>query len=238
MTLQLTAPKTITIPVGPLTSKQIRSVVGTKCFVFSLSPTTGSAKFWQTTYWTRARNGYPRNQNHAAIPSYAVVSDSMVTIHHAIHPTIVRRAPTGMRFAIDGNGLHLIRVSDGMDYHPTFAEWRAKNFVALVRKGMAENYARRMTAKKTEKLALANKKQAERSTTRVTLADSRRAGNCVEGSLAFAEKKLKVSREEIIAGSYLLSFPATRLLRIANGDKPRVEAAVKQAWLRETLVSI
>lgn len=73
---------------------------------------------------------------------------------------------------------------------------------------------------------------------RVTLEDSRRAGNCVEGSLAFAERKLGMSREEIVVAGHLFSVPANRLIAVANGDLPRIEAAIKIAWLRETTVSI
>ena len=73
---------------------------------------------------------------------------------------------------------------------------------------------------------------------RVTLEDSRRAGNCIEGSLTFAERKLGIPRAEILGASYLFSVPAKRLLAVANGDRKRVEAAIQIAWQRETMVSI
>lgn len=162
---------------------------------------------------------------------------------------VVRRilAPSGMRFDLDANGILLRRVSDGMDYHPTSQDWHSPKFSTRCRAAMAANYKRRMDTKRAEKKAAKDKAEAARMdrlfmrdlpTVRVTLADSRAAGNCVEGSLAFAERKLHIPREEILAGGHLFSVPATRLLSAVNGDKPRVEAAVRRAWMRETAVSI
>lgn len=72
----------------------------------------------------------------------------------------------------------------------------------------------------------------------VTLLDSRSAGNCVEGSLAFAERKLGIPRAEILSAGYLFSVPADRLLRVANGNTAQAEAAARDAWMRETTVCI
>lgn len=162
---------------------------------------------------------------------------------------LVRRiiAPAGMVFDKDANGILLRRLSDGMDLHPMADDWHSPKFATICRFAMAANYKRRMDTKRAEKKAAKDKVEAARMdrlfirdlpTVRVTLADSRAAGNCVEGSLAFAERKLHVAREEILAGGHLYSFPAPLLLRVANGDKPRVEAAVRRAWMRETAVCI
>jgi hypothetical protein len=62
------------------------------------------------------------------------------------------------------------------------------------------------------------------------------AGNCVEGSLVYAERRLHIPREEIIRGGYLFSVPALRLL--ATNGHDGVQRAVRAAWLRETTVSI
>lgn len=72
----------------------------------------------------------------------------------------------------------------------------------------------------------------------VTLADNRAAGNCVEGTLAFAERKLQIPREEILAGGHLFAVPASRLLAGANDEADWVKAAIRRAWLRETMLAI
>jgi hypothetical protein len=147
------------------------------------------------------------------------------------------RAPAGMIFAHDSNGVLVRRLSDGMDYHPTYADWRAKNFATVIRKTMATNYSVRLAAKRTEREIARNQKIFDREikSTRVTLEDSRRAGNCIEGSLQFAESRLGLTRQQVLDGSYLFSVSAPRLMREKN---ERALAAVKIAWNRETTVSI
>lgn len=130
-----------------------------------------------------------------------------------------------------------------MDYHPT--DWMSGTFATDVRRGMAVNFTRRGAAKKSERQAKLDKikfarigeiKAREIGSTRVTLEDSRRAGNCVEGSLAYAERKLGVTRDEIINGGYLFSIAAPRIIS-ANGDAGAIRA-VESAWIRETTISI
>lgn len=157
-----------------------------------------------------------------------------------IHDTVgAVTMPEGYRWAADHNGIHIVRISDGMDYHPTTKELAACKPARLIA-SLEENSERRRQQKESEDRAERDRFYFERDlpTVRVTLADSRAAGNCVEGSLAFAERKLHIPREEILAGGHLFSVPAQRLLAAANGDKPRVEAAVRRAWMRETAVSI
>lgn len=162
---------------------------------------------------------------------------------------IMRRilAPKGMKFGKDDNGIKLIRISDKMDYHPTYQDLRAKNFATIVREKMAQNYKLRLATRQAEKVQAKNKKESERiekifkknlHNTMVTLEDSRKCGNCCEGSLAFCERKLKISREDIINGGYLFTLPAPKILASANGDTARAMAAVRQAWQRETTISI
>lgn len=76
------------------------------------------------------------------------------------------------------------------------------------------------------------------ASTRVTLEDSRKAGNCIEGSLVFAQRKLGISRQEILAGGHLFAIPASKILAAANGQKEQAEGAVKAAWIRETMICI
>jgi hypothetical protein len=150
------------------------------------------------------------------------------------------KAPKGCKFSVDQNGLLVRRISDSMDFHPTVADLKASDFATRIREGLAANFVAR---REVAKLAKNQQREAkifarEIKSTRVTLSDSRLAGNCVEGTLAFAERKLGIDRADILAAGYLFSVPATKLLSVVNGDKSRVEAAVKIAWARETTVSI
>ena len=145
-------------------------------------------------------------------------------------------APTGLRFAADNLGAHVV-AADGTDYHPTAAEWQSPKFAAVIRAALtAKRKAMRQTAvaaRESDRVAKIRDRQM--ASCRVTLADSRRAGNCVEGSLAFAERRLGMSRAEIVAGGHLVHASGAALL--ATGD-PRARKAVQVAWLRETTVCI
>lgn len=145
-------------------------------------------------------------------------------------------APAGLRFAADNLGAHVV-AADGTDYHPTAAEWQSPKFAAVVRAALA---AKRQQLRKAAAI-VRETARAERlierqmASCRVTLADSRRAGNCVEGSLAFAERRMGMSRAEIVAGGHLVHVSGAALL--ATGDA-RARKAVQVAWLRETTVCI
>lgn len=152
---------------------------------------------------------------------------------------LVRRilAPAGMRWVMS-DGAMLQRMSDGMDYHPTLQDFKARNFAGRVRKAMSANWMKRQATQRAELEAAKEKEIFTRQvqTTRVTLEDSRRAGNCVEGSLRYAEERLHIPRQTVLDAGYLFSVSAATLLRV-NGSE-RVTAAVRAAWMRETTVSI
>jgi hypothetical protein len=158
------------------------------------------------------------------------------TIHETTGAVLL---PEGFRWAADHNGVHILRASDGMDYHPTTKEITKGNVAQMIRT-LENNAELRQKQRDSEDRAERDRFYFDRDfpTVRVTLADSRAAGNCVEGTLAFAERKLHIPREEILAGGHLFSVPAPRLLAAADGDKPRVEAAIHRAWMRETAVCI
>lgn len=145
-------------------------------------------------------------------------------------------APAGLRFAVDNLGAHVV-ASDGTDYHPTADEWQSPKFAAVVRAGLtAKRKAVRQAAiAARESARVAKVRDRQMASCRVTLADSRRAGNCVEGSLAFAERRLGMSRAEIMAGGHLVHVSGAKLL--ATGDA-RARRAVEVAWQRETMVAI
>lgn len=139
----------------------------------------------------------------------------------------------------DRNGVCFVR-QDGTEYHPTSAEWCDAGLARVVAAKQKEARQRRIDANKQASLQKRHEAifAREMSSTRVTLEDSRKAGNCVEGSLSFAQRKLGVDRQTVLGAGYLFSLPATLLLANANGDKRQVEAAVRVAFARETTVSI
>ncbi len=127
-----------------------------------------------------------------------------------------------------------IAIRGKRTYHmdrPSLAEVRSKAG-DLAARANAE-WAKQDAHAKTERLFL-----RDLPTTRVTLADSRRAGNCIEGSLQFAERKLGMTRAEVIGSAHLLALPAIRILHVANGQHEQAKRACYAAWLRETTISI
>lgn len=142
-----------------------------------------------------------------------------------------------MIFEIDQNGIKLTRLSDKMDYHVRVQDILSKNFATVVRQNMAENYKKRIETNRVEKDNQRFKKIFDREikSTYVTLEDSRRAGNCIAGTLSFARNRLKINEADVISGQWFLKVPAKRLLET---KEPRAIAAVNQAWKRETAIYI
>ncbi len=174
------------------------------------------------------------------------------------------KVPKGYRFAKDSLGLKVVAEKSGESWHfsPQEAQEGGEKLAAFL-KGKekrlvleqkeretrwAEEERARQAEWENERQAARALRQAETQqreaiqrdigTTMVTLADSRRAGNCVEGTLKFAETKLEIPRDEFKRCGFLLAVPAGRILRLANGQTREAERAIRAAWERETLVSI
>lgn len=205
-------------------------------------------QFAKGYYLTNDEGRYSRSCKYTKY-SYSPLYTSYVAVSNCGSGLIYRRgfkgeiksrvihAPSGMKFKKDSYGLVLKRLSDGMDYHPTAKDLQSKKFAATVRAEMAKNYKARLAQKKAEKHSKFLEKLFQRDlpTTMVTLHDSRKAGNCIEGSLQFAERRLGISRQEIINGGYLFKIPAYKLVKTSE---QRALAAAKVAWNRETMVCI
>lgn len=146
-------------------------------------------------------------------------------------------APKGTKFNWDSNGLVVIRLTDKMDYHPNLSDFNSNNFRTRVKNCLSFNYNKRIEQKKNAKRLQQFEKifKNDLKTIRVCLNDSRKAGNCVEGSLAFMERKFKINRQDILNGNYMFSFSGDKLWN--SGDE-RAKNAVRKAWERETLISI
>jgi len=205
-------------------------------------------QFSKGDYLTNNEGRYSRSCTYTKY-SYSPLYTSYVEVSNCGSGLIYRRgfkgeiksrviyAPVGMKFQKDFYGLVLKRLSDGMDYHPTAKDLQSKKFAATIRAEMAKNYKARLAQKKAEKQSKILEKlfQKDLATTMVTLNDSRKAGNCIEGSLQFAERRLNIPREEIIKGGFLFKVPAYKLVK--TGEQKAFDAA-KVAWNRETTVCI
>ena len=131
------------------------------------------------------------------------------------------KLPKGCSFYWDSLGFCVVRNSDKMEYHPTRRECGSLNFVSLVRKGLSDNYKKRLEFSRKNKEMLSYKKLFDRESlsTRVTLHDSIKAGNCIEGSLKFAEKYFGLIRSEIIDGGYLFSISGKKLIKLVTKEQ-------------------
>lgn len=144
------------------------------------------------------------------------------------------KTPKGMTWYSTVDGPVLIRDSDGMEYHPRVYDASKTNFISFVRRQMAKNWKLRLETRKIE-----TKIKNDRNIF-ITLLDSRKAGNCVQGTLNFAKNRLHLSEKEVVDAPWLVQVPSRLALRVAQSEfeRSRVIAATKQAWLRETAISI
>lgn len=136
------------------------------------------------------------------------------------------KAPRGYRWDVDKNGLLLRAKSDRRaDYHPTATELLGP--IAAIVGTLKENFATRKAAaraaraKEAQRLAAIRRAEAEGAT--VCLRDSVRAGNCLAGSLTWAQRHgLDSSRH----------YRPSEVLSLANGDAHLVALVVTLALKR------
>lgn len=154
------------------------------------------------------------------------------TLHVVVGEEWQPRIPKGMKLINNKKEIVLVRESDGMDLHIVSCDILRKDFCTWVRKTMADNYKKRQETKRVERqqkrfLDIFNK---EIHSTYVLMEDSRRAGNCVAGTVSFA-KSHGIDKIH----DWFSSLPAKICLRSGN---ERAIAAAKQAFMRETTISI
>jgi hypothetical protein len=189
---------------------------------------------------SRYKNGkwktVTRADHRASLTSYSVVSKNGRQVKHfktcgltGKVETSTERVPVGYKLDQDKLGLRIVRVSDGRDYHPDYYQ-RLKPITTWVTSMESLDQLR---DKQALEQALETLAIREARNTRVTLQDSRRAGNCAAGSLTFA-KRLGYDEGNV----HGINVPGVRgdvLLR--TGDE-RAKAAVIAAYARETIVII
>jgi hypothetical protein len=169
--------------------------------------------------------GYTRATHDNYVRSFAIINGR--ELHYAIHTKELHlTAPEGCTWRVDSLGFAMV-APDGFEYHPTWSDIWSRD--------VEEHMVRYINIAREQRRAVAETLPNGAEDCRVTLEDSRKAGNCVEGTLRFCQLRLGMARDEIIAGAHLISVSAKKL--IATGE-PRALAAVRMAWMRETTVSI
>ena len=212
-----------------------------KCWNFSSTYATSSVTHSRGYSNHMRKGGYVRARNFSWVRAFALATPA--TLFVVIHETERQiHAPDGYHWDKDDLGIRIVHTATGNDYHPASHEMLQFSGMWMVSQiGVMNQLRERRRREDAEKRQSAE--QLERrmimvlsdSTIRVNLDDSRRAGNCIEGSLVFAEKRLRMKRDEILSGRWLVHVNGQDLIQ--TGDS-RAHAAVVQAWERETMVSI
>ncbi len=107
--------------------------------------------------------------------------------------TIRLRAPRGWRYGRDENGLYLTRTGETREayrYHPTSDEWSA-GLAAIRSAAIAHEQTQRQVARDAREQQRQARKDADLLATipvYVCLRDSRKAGNCAAGTVAWARR--------------------------------------------------
>jgi len=171
------------------------------------------------TEWKRGRAvGYTRAKNDNYVRSIAVIRDQSTVdyVCHATRYTIV--LPAGFRWDSDGHGLRAVMAdSPADDFHPDASDL-VSHHVVTIQSRLIENRDRRLLH-----AAAHAADAAQAAGVWVCLADSVRAGNCRQGTIAFAAQHgLDIARH----------YSAPELLARANGDVGRVRLAITAARLR------
>lgn len=137
-------------------------------------------------YYTTSGGKLIRNPNSYGWPMVYHASTLRIECGEGIATKLQKEfdnPPKGIRVRLYNYLLEFTRLSDGMDYHSKASILLEKNWRGKVRKALAENYKLRIENKKRErqKRKIEEIFNREIRTTRVTLLDSVKAGNCVEG---------------------------------------------------------
>jgi len=176
-----------------------------------------------------------------AVCSYGkVISKGTVWETNILGKIRRHRLPEGHVLQKDGFGLKIVRTADNAEWHISKEHRRALpefwvdnlNHEDRRRQAHREEEEQRRRDKanyaRDQKLFLADAKN-----TRVTMQDSRRVGNCWEGSATFA-RQLGFKLEDYNG----LNAPGVRASTLLRTRDKRAEAAAFAAWKRETIVCI
>jgi len=137
-------------------------------------------------------------------------------------------APSGLKFGWDNNG-PLVISKDGTEYHFDHSDLKAKNFAQNLRNKLSKTRLARREIKNSQKAQKLLDKELKRVS--ITIQDSRRSGNCLQGTINYLTQ-MGYDRRFIV--SPLASIPAKEL----DLTIPRIRAAAIAAYQRETLECI
>lgn len=170
------------------------------------------------TTWKNGRAvAYSRAENISYVRAVGLVlSPERVAVSLHGRPDAIYPAPEGMRWDIDEHGLRL--VSARGDYHPSATDFLAQDPVAECVANLNRLADVREKAEAEARAEIAAARDVE-----VCLADSLRAGNCLAGSLAFAESRGLDTRRH---------FAPALLIRLGGDSLLRVRLAVRAAVTR------
>ena len=143
------------------------------------------------------------------------------------------RAPRGYRFDVDVHGVKLVSLScSDDDYH--FDGDDLMQGVSFLRSCVITNRNKRMEDKRTRRRSKSEEKVFYRLLPKlqVRLQDSIRAGNCVAGTLAYAERR-GISRDQALKDPSAF-LPGEKI----DQDDTRAMNAARAAFQRETMVCI
>ena len=169
--------------------------------------------------------------------SYVPVMRScgMVTAGRALlligNDLIRLRAPRGWRFGRDDNGLYLTRLRETREafrYHPTSDEW-VSGLAAIRSAAIDHEQTQRRVAREVREQQRQDREDAAILATLpvyVCLRDSRRAGNCVAGTLAWARRHELDPRQHVPA-------EIVRRLAARNPQALRAVASAERRTLTE-----
>lgn len=124
--------------------------------------------------------------------------------------------PDGMYWDIDQHGIRAVSGPD--DFHPDIAALTGVESV-----GRITGYITKNTETRRAYAAQVAAEAAEMEGVYVCVADSRRAGNCLEGTLSFARNH---------GLDPACHYSAPEILRQANGDAGRVKITIRAAIMR------
>lgn len=157
-------------------------------------------------------------RHEVAIKSYGFIrKDGKLMVYIGGYTKVIP-PPVGTFWDKDSYGLKLVLINSRKDdYHPTFNEFRRFND-ELILNQLEINRQNRIKTE-TEKLAF----ESECQGVYVCVYDSLRAGNCLQGTLNYAEKHGLDKNKHYLGKD---------LLNIANGDFGRVKLAISAAIIR------
>ena len=164
-------------------------------------------------------------------------SGKHVDLVHPVHKAVRIQALSGYKWGRDSLGLKLVRLSDGRDYH--LATYKSHEHPPFTAESCVQALADLDASRDAEERAHAARQALEQAfvrdlrTTRVSLIDSQRAGNCIHGSMQFG-KRMGFDEAQYNG----LNAPGISAAVLHRTGDARAIRACWRAWERETLVSI